>query len=549
MDTDVLPANPEPVSHPASSRWRVFGFLFFLWAVIYLPGLGQLEIKGEEGRRILPAVTMLDTGNWVLPSVGGEPYYNKPPFINWLIALSFKISGVQNEFFARLPSVLMVLGFVTLLVWMPSGFLTNNAKLVAGVIFLTNLGIIEKGRLVEIEAVYVCLTGMAILWWLNLWAAGASAWLMWIGSAVFLSCAMLTKGPAHLLFFYAAVVAVCAASGRLKTLLHPAHWIALVIVFGPAWGWLAVAKLQGAGSEMTQQMSSQFMDRILPSNYQPVKNIESILESAFFLFPWLLFAGAFWQKKYLQNLPQNQHKLYRGCLWGLAVSFLIINLIPGAFSRYTMPFIPIAAILLGWVLSYYPAFEGGEKLWKKIIISGAYVLPVFTIAALIFTATQKGVGAIVSLSSLLLVVATALLCHLIAHKEQAIDNVRSLAQVTGLFVAACVLQYTLITPLYAGPFENRRPVGTMLNAAVGDETLAIYKPGYQAFIFYIDVPIEYVVDPAGIEDKGISNLLIKKDDWQQLVLAGDIKPEHWAEQTEFNYRDKATFKFLKPASD
>ena len=26
------------------------------------PGLGSLEIKGEEGRRILPAITMLETG-------------------------------------------------------------------------------------------------------------------------------------------------------------------------------------------------------------------------------------------------------------------------------------------------------------------------------------------------------------------------------------------------------------------------------------------------------------------------------------------------------
>jgi len=62
-----------------------------LWGILYLPGLGSLEFKGEEGRRVLPAVTMLRTGNWVLPHVGGEPYFNKPPFFNWLVAGSFKI--------------------------------------------------------------------------------------------------------------------------------------------------------------------------------------------------------------------------------------------------------------------------------------------------------------------------------------------------------------------------------------------------------------------------------------------------------------------------
>ncbi len=39
-----------------------------IWAAIYLPALGSLEIKGEEGRRLLPAVAMLETGRWIVPS-------------------------------------------------------------------------------------------------------------------------------------------------------------------------------------------------------------------------------------------------------------------------------------------------------------------------------------------------------------------------------------------------------------------------------------------------------------------------------------------------
>ena len=41
--------------------------MLLVWAAIYLPGLGSLEIRGEEGRRILPAVTMLQTGNYLVP--------------------------------------------------------------------------------------------------------------------------------------------------------------------------------------------------------------------------------------------------------------------------------------------------------------------------------------------------------------------------------------------------------------------------------------------------------------------------------------------------
>src|SRR2546430_11165968 len=91
------------------SRTRAILIVCALWAAIYLPRLGSLEIKSEEGRRILPAVTMLETGNYLVPQVGSEPYLRKPPLVNWLVAGSFKLFGLRNEWTARLPSVICVL--------------------------------------------------------------------------------------------------------------------------------------------------------------------------------------------------------------------------------------------------------------------------------------------------------------------------------------------------------------------------------------------------------------------------------------------------------
>jgi 4-amino-4-deoxy-L-arabinose transferase-like glycosyltransferase len=85
-------------------RHRRLHIVFIVWALIYLSGLGSIEIRGEEGRRILPAVTMLDTGNYLVPRIGSEPYFRKPPLINWLVAASFQITGMRNEWTARLPS-------------------------------------------------------------------------------------------------------------------------------------------------------------------------------------------------------------------------------------------------------------------------------------------------------------------------------------------------------------------------------------------------------------------------------------------------------------
>src|SRR6478672_2704249 len=99
------------------------------WAAIYLPGLGSTELKGEEGRRILPAVTMLETGNWLVPYVGGKPFLRKPPLMNWLIAWSFKATGVRNEWSARLPSALAVLAMaLTVVAFSSNAAPTTNSS-------------------------------------------------------------------------------------------------------------------------------------------------------------------------------------------------------------------------------------------------------------------------------------------------------------------------------------------------------------------------------------------------------------------------------------
>ena len=110
--------------------------------MIYLPALGSIAIKGEEGRRILPAVRMLETGNYVVPQVGSNPYYRKPPLVNWLVAASFKLFGVRNEWTARLPSALSVLAVAIAFVAVARASLGARGSIiaVAGPVAMTSPG-------------------------------------------------------------------------------------------------------------------------------------------------------------------------------------------------------------------------------------------------------------------------------------------------------------------------------------------------------------------------------------------------------------------------
>src|SRR4029077_5572697 len=109
------------------------------WAAIYLPALGSLAIKGEEGRRILPAIRMIETGDYIVPRVGSTTYFRKPPLVNWLVAVSFKVFGVRNEWTARLPSALSVLVVAIAFVTVARASLGARGSTIAAFIWLTNI--------------------------------------------------------------------------------------------------------------------------------------------------------------------------------------------------------------------------------------------------------------------------------------------------------------------------------------------------------------------------------------------------------------------------
>src|SRR5438132_13126542 len=190
------------------SRLTACLILVVVWALIYLTNLGSSELRSEEGHRVLPAVQMLDSGNYLVPYIAARPYLNKPPLINWIVAASFKLSGVRNEWTARLPSTLFILAVALTLATFGRISLGPTGSLIAALCWLTNLGLIEKGRMIEIEAIYCSLFASALSLWLVFWQRERSPLLNFIVPLIFLGLGLLAKGPSRVLFFYLIVCAV-----------------------------------------------------------------------------------------------------------------------------------------------------------------------------------------------------------------------------------------------------------------------------------------------------------------------------------------------------
>jgi 4-amino-4-deoxy-L-arabinose transferase-like glycosyltransferase len=330
------------------SRAATFSIVILCWAAIYLPGLGSLEIKGEEGRRILPAVTMIDTGNYLVPQVGSEPYYRKPPLVNWLVAASFKLFGHRNEWTARLPSVLCVFAVALAFITVARTSLGANGSLIAALIWLANFGMIEKGRLIEIEALYVSLFGLAMICWLSWWQQRRSPWLIWTVPWIFLGLGLLAKGPLHLFFFYAVVLAVLVSAGELRKLWHVAHLVGFLVMLGIFAAWAVPYWQQMRGSNLAQTWSEQLTGRLTGDDFKLGNWLLNIPRGLAYFLPWTLLLpmvrGA-WRP------TDRETSLLRALAWGTAVSFVVVNLLPGALPRYSMPALVPASWLMAMALS------------------------------------------------------------------------------------------------------------------------------------------------------------------------------------------------------
>jgi 4-amino-4-deoxy-L-arabinose transferase-like glycosyltransferase len=342
-------------------RAASFSLVIVCWAAIYLPALGSLEIKGEEGRRILPAVAMLDTGNYLVPHVGGEPYLSKPPLINWLVAASFKLTGIRNEWTARLPSVLCVL--VVALAFLTAGrsALGANGSLLAALIWLANFGMVEKGRLIEIEALYVSLAGLAIIFWVAGWRDRPSSWRTWTVPWIFLGLGLLAKGPLHLFFFYSVVIAVLYRAGELRRLAGIRHLAGLVLMLAIFSAWAIPYWQAMSGTDVGHNWSAQLTGRLTAGDFKLRSWLLNIPRGLAYFLPWTLLLPLLRNIKWESKADRN---LAAALGFGTAVPFLLVNLLPGALPRYSMPALVPACWLMGMALAA-PEVRFREKIFAE----------------------------------------------------------------------------------------------------------------------------------------------------------------------------------------
>ncbi len=470
--------------------WQTLLALTALWTALYLPGLGSPELKGEEGRRILPAIEMLKTGDWILPVMEGQPYVRKPPLINWLIATSVSATGPVSEFSARLPSALSVLALALAGAVLLRRFLAGpgaspsdqaRAALLLGLMLLVHTGLFSKGRLAEIEALYVALTGIALALWIHLWHREATPWLTWTLPWLWLGLGLLAKGPPHLFFFYGILIAVLWKAGSLRELRHPAHAAGLLLMLAVFMPWALAVKGRlstvktdlDAGATWIDQLTERFSF----DQFDLINWLTGPLWALFIILPWAWVLPVRW--KQLPSLAgpagSRDTALADGLRWGVALTAAAVLIIPATRPRFVQP-LTLPALTLCALIVWRGLPTLWQTRWSRLALATTALLSAAGLAApfLIPTLRQSPHNAIIAtLATAGVALATWRLWITFRHARQPLHL--ALATTLVAILLSAINAATVIPARKSR--DDTRPVGTRLSSLIGPRHLAIVNPG------------------------------------------------------------------------
>ncbi len=528
------------------NKLGAFIIVFLIWAGIYLPGLGTIDIDFNEGRRIMPAVGMIDTGNWRTPSLAGNEYFKKPPMINWLIASSFIICGERSEFAARLPSVLFILAFVSTLVLMSSELLSLKARFMGAIFFMTAYASFDNGRQIEIDSIYASITGIATVCWLNLWTARDFSRLrLWLITALIIGLGLLVKGPLILLFFYAVVLSVLISEGRSKELLRYEHFVGIAIMCMIFFSWAFLINAPKTQSEhMASTWLSEIKMRFTAEDVNLLLWFKRVLGAVMGYLPWLILIPFLWIPGWVKNVGERHVMIFKACRLALVLSFVAVNLMPGTKARYSFPLFCLAFTLLGWLVSVQPSIPAlAEKAWRRILFFVLAAVPTVSVIMAILICLSSSIHGLfplriselfslfvsneVKLGIFFAAVMTSLIALSAYRNWKPVSGYEKLVLFTGLTMVSAVIFYaSFVLPVVEEKIGRKTSeTGQDLTEKISGNVLCAYKIECEPFLFYVRPRVEFLVKPEQV-DSNVKYLLSRAELLDELSELGILARNH-----------------------
>ncbi len=462
---------------------RAAAVLLALVLALLVFRLGSVPLLGpDEPRYARVAVEMQRAGEWVTPTLQGEPWLEKPPLYYWLAGMAYSVLG-ETEAAARMPSVLAALLLVGATALFGARLYGSAAGLHAGFVAGTALLPFAYGHAASMDMLLAATVTLAIgLAALRLLDISGPPGV--VAAAVAAALATLAKGPLGLLLPGLVALGYVLATRewrRLRDLLAPAAILAFLLVAAP---WYVAITLDQGRHFVDVFLLDHNVQRFTSTIHHhpgPIVYYVPVLLAG--LLPWsgLLLPGL------LRVSPRASRADLLVLLWA-GLPFLFFSLAGSKLPGYILPCVPPLAILMGRAADRL-INEGDTP--ERALSSRAVGLLGLLLAALVAAAPAWlfSVGEPLWRSAIPVAFWAVIVAYFVARRIGA-DPAGAL-RLLRIGAAGLLLLVLLVAP----PILARRESGReFFEAAMGREVLAwgAWRTAWMAGYFYNDAKVREV---------------------------------------------------------
>lgn len=324
----------------------VIGLFFAL-----LLGSRPLSVP-DEGRYAAIPREMIVTGDWLTPRSNGVVYFEKPPLVYWLTAVSIALFGLSEWSLRLVPSLFGLAG--CLIVYFAGAKLFGRrAGVLAAVVLSTSFLFYALSRLLTLDMPLTVLVTAALLSFLlgTRESSPERQRIYFLGCYVFAALATLTKGLLGIVLPFLVIGSWMLLMGdwrQAKSVYLPG--LVLFLLIAAPWHLLmALAHPGFVDFYFIREHFNRFLTT-MHNRYKPFWFFIPILAGG--LFPWT----AFLFPAVKQGIPVSWTDRRRRkeavflLLWA-GLAFLFFSASSSKLIPYILPVLPPLALLIGSYLS------------------------------------------------------------------------------------------------------------------------------------------------------------------------------------------------------
>ncbi len=316
--------------------------LFLMICAAYITGL-FVDVTRDGSKYASVAREIYENGNFLNPTIHGDPYYQKPPFLFWISAMSFKLFGISNFAF-KLP-VLLLSFFGLFLVYKLGETLYNRS---IGKIAVVLLGTSQIYFLYNMDihtdtVLQVLVTFSLYFLYRHL---STNRFIFLLAGFFGIGLAMLTKGPVGAVVPAFAVFGYLASGREWRRIADPRWYAGILLSLVILLPYLVSLYRQFGKEGIEFFFWTNNIGRLKGDYTTADRDYLFYLFNLLLLFaPWMLlaFVSFFYGFK---ALARGKFKPRDGFVFsGIWIFFLIISLSKGKLPNYMFIAIPLISIL------------------------------------------------------------------------------------------------------------------------------------------------------------------------------------------------------------